>query len=249
MELPDILREYIGADEPVDTSCRSNAKTFQTDKGYFIKCDAPGELAREYVMTKLFHRMGFGAEAVKYVTSGMDYLVTKKVPGDVLTKAVSDPLLVCGVLADSLKRLHSQPVDPSAVPVSSRYARYMEAADGPEDGGDYDPLVYTRKYRLSSKSECREVMLADRSLLKCDTLIHGDACLPNIAQENGKFTSFIDVGMAGLGDRHIDLYWALWTLECNLKTDAYNDVFLDLYGRECVDEDMFRVIAAFEAFG
>ena len=38
MELPDILREYIGADEPVDTSCRSNAKTFQTDKGYFIKC-------------------------------------------------------------------------------------------------------------------------------------------------------------------------------------------------------------------
>ena len=85
--------------------------------------------------------------------------------------------------------------------------------------------------------------------LKCDTLIHGDACLPNIAQENGKFTSFIDVGMAGLGDRHIDLYWALWTLECNLKTDAYNDVFLDLYGRECVDEDMFRVIAAFEAFG
>lgn len=83
--------------------------------------------------------------------------------------------------------------------------------------------------------------------LKADTLIHGDACLPNIISCDGRFGVFIDCGLAGLGDRHIDLYWALWSLWFNLKTDAYTDLFLDLYGRAQVDMDRLRLVAALEA--
>jgi len=83
--------------------------------------------------------------------------------------------------------------------------------------------------------------------LKRDTLIHGDACLPNLIMENGRFRSFIDVGQAGVGDRHIDLYWAIWSLQYNLGTDAYTDLFLDLYGRGKVDEELLRVVAEVEA--
>ena len=64
-----------------------------------------------------------------------------------------------------------------------------------------------------------------------------------------RFSTFIDFDMAGVGDKHIDLFWAIWSLQYNLKTDAYTDLFLDLYGRENFDEDMLRVIAAFELFG
>lgn len=77
--------------------------------------------------------------------------------------------------------------------------------------------------------------------MQADTCIHGDFCLPNVIWQKGKFDCFIDMGQAGRGDRHIDLYWALWSLQFNLKTDRYSDYFLDAYGRERVDKDRFRI--------
>lgn len=79
-------------------------------------------------------------------------------------------------------------------------------------------------------------------LLKADTVIHGDYCLPNVIVQNGAFEGFIDLGQACLGDKHIDIYWALWSLEFNLKTDQYRDCFLDHYGRDQIDETILEVI-------
>ena len=88
--------------------------------------------------------------------------------------------------------------------------------------------------------------LEDRGKLNCDTLIHGDFCLPNVMLKNWEFRSFIDVGLAGAGDRHIDLFWALWSLEYNLKTDKYYDYFLERYGRERVNLEVLRLVEAVE---
>lgn len=105
------------------------------------------------------------------------------------------------------------------------------------------------KEGISSKEEAWAIMQENKHRLKCDTLIHGDFCLPNIIVKDGRFSCFIDLAMAGLGDKHIDLYWAPWSLQYNLGTEKYTDYFLDLYGRENFEYDMLRVIAAFEAFG
>jgi len=51
-----------------------------------------------------------------------------------------------------------------------------------------------------------------------------------------------------VGDRHLDLFWGIWSLWFNLKTDRYRERFLDVYGREMVNEDVFPVIAALEVF-
>ena len=59
----------------------------------------------------------------------------------------------------------------------------------------------------------------------------------------------IDLGNAGIGDHHIDIYWLLWSLEYNLKTDKYNEYFLELYGKENVDEEILELIAALEILG
>ena len=66
--------------------------------------------------------------------------------------------------------------------------------------------------------------------------------------DNHKCNGFIDFNMSGLGDKHIDLYWAIWSLNYNLMSD-YTDFFLDQYGRENYDESMLKVIAAFEVIG
>ena len=94
-----------------------------------------------------------------------------------------------------------------------------------------------------------DIIKKNKNYLCADTLIHGDACLPNIIQNNGVFSSFIDFNMSGVGDKHIDLYWAIWSLQYNLKTSAYTDMFLNMYGRDNFSEDMLRVIAAFEVLG
>ena len=67
--------------------------------------------------------------------------------------------------------------------------------------------------------------------------------------QDGEFSSLIDLGAAGIGDKHMDIYWALWSLQYNLKTEYYTDYFLDLYGRDNFEPEMLRVIAAFECFG
>ncbi|MBQ8952624.1 MAG: phosphotransferase, partial [Clostridia bacterium] len=76
----------------------------------------------------------------------------------------------------------------------------------------------------------------DVSILQKDVLAHGDCCLPNIFFDGGRFSGFIDLGDAGLGDRHADLSSALWSLGYNLGTDCWNGRLLDAYGRDAVDE-------------
>ena len=103
-----------------------------------------------------------------------------------------------------------------------------------------------RRFPIASKEEAWRIMQEGKELLRCDTLIHGDACLPNVMADTGMF---IDMGLAGVGDKHIDLFWAIWSLQFNLKTDKYTDYFLDLYGRENVDEKVLQVVAAYGVFG
>lgn len=75
------------------------------------------------------------------------------------------------------------------------------------------------------------------------TFIHGDFCLPNLMLEDYNFRTFIDLGLAGAGDRHIDIFWCIWSLWFNLKTDKYTDYFMDLYGRENIDMARLKQIA------
>lgn len=58
--------------------------------------------------------------------------------------------------------------------------------------------------------------------------VHGDLCLPNIfVDKNNEFIGFIDLENSGLGDKWYDYSWLLWSLEYNLKTNRYNNIFLE----------------------
>ena len=110
-------------------------------------------------------------------------------------------------------------------------------------------FLHSRPIEGFPVSPCMDLYdsLPDGILMKRDTLIHGDLCLPNIILDNWHFSSFIDVGMAGIGDRHIDIYWTLWSLNHNLKTDKYTDYFLELYGKDNIDKDILKIVAETES--
>ena len=79
-------------------------------------------------------------------------------------------------------------------------------------------------------------------LLRVDALVHGDCCLPNLFFSD-RGCRFIDLGDAGAGDRHFDLYWACWSMQYNLKTDRYNARVLDAYGRDRIDPERMSLCA------
>lgn len=230
-----------------DSSCHSNATVYYLDTGYYVKVDKAHCLAKEAEIGRIFHSLGLGVEIVAYICSDMDYLVTRGAIGEDLTHFQDDPKELCRLLADSLRNLHSQPI--SDMPISEKHQLYMKAVNGDITDGCFEDYVIMNAYAVKSKEDAWRIMQENKHLLATDTLIHGDACLPNIIHNNGVFSAFIDCSLAGIGDKHVDIYWALWSLRYNLKTDAYSSLFLDMYGRDNFNEDMLTVIAAFESFG
>ena len=95
-------------------------------------------------------------------------------------------------------------------------------------------------------------------MLKNEVLLHGDYCLPNIMLDGWKFSGFIDLDSAGVGDRHIDLFWGEWSMGFNLMMHGkmsetlarkYGERFLDAYGRDKIEKEKLRAVAAAEVFG
>jgi kanamycin kinase len=68
-------------------------------------------------------------------------------------------------------------------------------------------------------------------------------------KDDFSLSGFIDLGNGGVGDRHIDIFWGRWTLLFNLGTDEYRDRFFDAYGRDKINFETLKTIAAAEVFG
>ena len=233
-----------------DSSCSRAAKVWflDADGGYYLKRTEKGALAKEAAMTRFFHEKGLAAEVLAYESLENDWLLTRRVPGEDCTHAMylDDPKRLCDTTAELLRRLHGEST--AGCPVH-RTADYLETARKNYEAKAYDMALFPDNWGYASPEEAWHVVEECGKDLQSDVLLHGDYCLPNIMLDNWKFTGFIDLDAAGLGDRHIDLFWGIWSLGFNLKTDAYRERFLDAYGREKVNEEMFRVVAACEVFG
>ena len=237
-----------------DSSCSPAARVYFIDRdgGYFLKTQpvAKGSLRLEAAKSRFFHEKGLGAEVLSYQTvAEADWLLTRRVPGEDCTHAdyLSEPGRLVDLWAEILRGLHDLPTE--GCPAPDYLDKYLALVEQNYTTGNYDKTQFPDSFGYASAEEAWSVFSAGKSLLRADTLIHGDYCLPNVLLEDWHLSGFIDLGNSGVADRHIDLFWGAWTLGFNLKTDAYRDRFFDAYGRDRVSEDTLRVIAAAEVFG
>jgi len=248
---PAELRQLLSGAAAYDSSCSREASVIFIDKdgGYFLKSAPKGVLATEAGMTRYFHGKGLSAEVLAYISGDRDWLLTAKIPGQdgVAQKHLDQPESLCDLITERLVLLHS--MDFMDCPVPERTRRYLAAAEFNYKTGNYDKTLFPDNWGYASAEQAWRVIETRGRLLQTDTLLHGDYCLPNIILDEWKFSGFIDVGNGGVGDRHIDLFWAIWTLYFNLKTNKYRDRLLDAYGRANVDEERLRIVAAAEVFG
>lgn len=249
--IPDAFHNLLKSANIYDSSCSPEARVFFIDKdcGYYLKSASKGSLKDEAVLTKYFHSKGLATDVLEYLSFEKDWMLTEKVCGEDCTYAeyLANPKRLCDIIAELLRTLHE--TDFSDCPVQNRIESYLELATKNYHFGTYDKAAFPDSFGYKSAYDAWRVIEANKHLLKSDTLLHGDYCLPNIMLDNWKFSKFIDLGNGGVGDRHIDIFWGIWTLFFNLKTNDYATRFIDAYGRDKVETEMLKLIAACEVFG
>ncbi|MBR0464172.1 MAG: phosphotransferase [Clostridia bacterium] len=214
---PDILRHIDAARLTEDGLGRSEARVFDAGD-CFLKVGPRDSLRRAAVMQEYFAQKGLSAPLMAFEQDGeRDYLLVKALPGQNACRCMDDPAWLSGVLGESVRALHE--TDARDCPLRDGNRRALEAYER-EMGAPY---------------------AGDASILRTDALIMGDCCLPNIFFDGRRFVGFIDLGDAGLGDRHFDLCWVLWSLRYNLGDGRYNGRLLDAYGRDIVDDERLRL--------
>lgn len=249
-QIPSVFHSYLRRACVYDSCCSSDANVLfiDVDGGYYLKSAPKGSLRDETAMTEYFHRKELSAPVIAYESLEQDWLLTAALRGeDCLFEAYTDsPARLCDTTATLLRMLHDTPC--AHCPVPDRTADLIASAQENYRFGNYDHSLFPDNWGYASAEEALSVIKRDAGFLKTDTLLHGDYCLPNIILNDWRFSGFIDLGNGGVGDRHLDLFWGIWSLWFNLKTDRYRERFLDAYGRELVNEDAFPVIAALEVF-
>lgn len=232
-----------------DSSSSKDARVIFIDKdeGYFLKIAESGLLETEYKMTSFFSGKGLAAKEVAYFSEHeQDFLLTSRVKGDdcVAEKYLRDPKRLCDTLAETLLMLHSS--NGADCPVQNHTKRYLSVVRRNFDAKQFDMSFYDGTV---TPDQLYGMIQRKSHILQCDTLIHGDFCLPNVILNDWNLSGFVDVGNGGMGDRHVDLFWGAWTLKYNLHTDEYRDRFFDAYGRDKIDDELLMLISACEVFG
>lgn len=240
--LPDKIQPYVRNANLFDSSCSEEAKTLyiEKDNGYFLKIVSKWNLADESLMTAYFHSKGLSAKVCEYVSEDKDYLVTEKITGQdgITQKHLDEPQKLCDVFSESLCMLHE--IDFANCPRNNRTDRMYQDAQKNYKAGNYD--TWLLEYVAIKTAEEAYKLMHELMPLSCnDVLLHGDYCLPNILLNDFKFSGFIDVGLGGVGDRHYDIFWGIWTLQYNLHTNNFKDRFLDGYGRNKIDMDKLKL--------
>ncbi len=249
---PHELRRLIEGADVYDSSCSPEARVIFIDRdgGYFLKTAKYGALKTEAEMTAYFHGLGLGAKVLYYGSEGQtDFFMTERVAGEdcVHKLYVDDPARLCDLIATKLRALHE--IVPKDCPVTDRMSGYLALAEKNHSDGICDLSLFSGDFGFSSAEEAWSEVEKNGKYLKNEVLLHGDYCLPNIILDDWRFSGFIDVGNGGIGDRHVDIFWGIWTLFFNLKTEKYTQRFLDAYGRDKVISEKLRTVAAAEVFG
>ena len=234
-----------------DSSCSPEARVIFIDKdgGYFLKSAPKNSLEAEALLDGYFHKKGLSAAVLSYLSKDRDWLLTERVGGEdcTLARYLDDPKRLCDTIATLLRRLHE--LDAADCPVPNRTETYLTTAAHNYRNGLYDTSLFPDNWGYTSAEEAWRTLEEGKHLFEQNVLLHGDYCLPNILLDDWRFSGFIDLGNGGVGDRHVDLFWGAWTLNFNLKTDEYRERFFDAYGRDKLDPDRLRVVAAAEVFG
>ena len=246
---PDEIKSYITGAEIFDATFSDHAKTYyiSRDEGYYLKVSQKNTLEHQAIMMNYFYSKGVTAKVCAYVSENKDYMLMERVKGEscLAEKYLKEPEKLAVAIGESLRFLHD--INPDGCPKKNITSDLLKLAHEKYKNKDCDPwmLEYADFY---TPEEGYDFLCKNEHKLVEDVHLHGDACLPNIMLDDFKFSGFIDFEGGGIGDRHFDLLWAIWSLQHNLNSHDYKDKLLDAYGRDKFDINRYKLCLAAQAF-
>lgn len=134
------------------------------------------------------------------------------------------------IMAESLRQLHS--IDIHNCHLDQRvYNKVQKAFLNAKNQlvrlGDLDEC--RREWSLEKLTSALEERF-QKSLFHAEDLVftHGDYCLPNVIINANTFSGFVDLGRAGIADRHLDIALALRSIQRNFNS-SHEKLFLKHY--------------------
>lgn len=167
------------------------------------------------------------------------YLVTAAVKGKPTHELMMDePFKVAKQMAEAAKLLHALPVD--ACPFDARLEQRFADADRNVANNRIDAAQLSR----GEKPAARLARLRKRPPEEDPVFTHGDLALPNVLVDFNGMSGILDVGDAGIADRHRDLALVIKSLRYNLAHIGaglyaqYRTVqtFINWYGKQHVEK-------------
>lgn len=152
---------------------------------------------------------------------GRRWLLSSRVPGMYLcTEALlDDQVRLADLCASALRTLWAADFSdcPTKRTLDEKFREIEEGLRGgwitPEQAGD--PAIYdVSAGGFASPAALFDWLVAHRPEEQL-ALTHGDLCLPNIFADGKGLTGFIDVGLAGVADRWVDIEKCLWSMWAN----------------------------------
>ena len=232
--------QKIISDRPVysDNVGRSGALVAFIGDELVLKRAEKGKLENAYLMQSYFCKNALAPEIVFYDSLDFDYLISRRAEGKnaIAPENLQDPKRLAAALGEFLLKIHS--LDASSCPVKNVMDVQLREFDRAviRNEGIYKHV--SDYVQIDTIDEIRKTVENARPHFLNDTVLHGDYCLPNVMLSGFEGKHVIDVGEGGTGDKHFDLFWGLWSLSYNLKTDAYRNIFLDAYGKSRIQEEM-----------
>lgn len=240
---PKEIQHYFEDVKIYNSSCSNEATTLylEGENQLFLKSAPLNSMKTEFENTKFLNSRFLAPRVLEYIQyNNKDFLITERIQGEdgIYEEYMDNPEKLAKVFGEALKTLHS--IEIERCPNKNRTSQIIEEArrNVANGGGDLKQLEID--FKLSPKEALPEM----EKLVGCeidDVILHGDYCLPNIILNDFKLSGFIDLGYGGVGDRHWDIYWGIWTLKFNLGTDKFKDIFLEAYGLENINKDRLRL--------
>jgi kanamycin kinase/aminoglycoside 3'-phosphotransferase-2 len=243
--LPAEIRKHVGRLAVRENALgMSNTRVFEIADVYFLKtqklADASGfgSLRHEAEIIEWLGQYVPVPEVIQVTSDENDeFMLMTRIKGSPASEIRGPKEQVCHAYADAIRYFH-QAIPIAGCPFDARLSTLVTDAErrlvrGLVDVDDFD------KERLGLSAEDVYDMIIN-TLPEGEDLCftHGDYCLPNVLfSEKLDLTGFIDVGSAGIGDRHRDLALAVRSIAHNLGPE-WTGSFFRRYGW---DADQARI--------